>query len=460
MSVPSTQDQSRTAPADQVIKEEDIIVTNGLPPMKEFTELEFRENLFNGIFNDYEHPSKIQQYAIPVILEGRDLVMQSQSGSGKTMAFLIPLLQMFDLNVETCQGLVLLHTRELARQTADAFDQISGFMGEATRLLCLPDIFGETKKKFFIGTVKSVLTTLQKAIQANNIDLTKIKYLVIDEADVLLDDSDKNNPTSVFNLLMAIRKMLPSTIQTILISATFPKTMETHINSFVKPNHCTIRVNEDKTVPTTIRQLYIPINKAQKNDAIVKVIRQLGLIAAKQQLSETVNQPGDDKMSQALIFTNTKEDAENVCGYLNQNGIPTGLFMAFEDKSLRDNIFDKFREGEIQIIVCTNVMARGIDILTVNFVINYELPITHDTHVFDVSTYIHRAGRTGRIGFKGLCLSFVEERQQKTFENECKLKGSIVDKFDMDYVGQISHYLEENEKHNKELRKTMRLDDY
>ncbi|ELP86894.1 ATP-dependent RNA helicase dbp5, putative [Entamoeba invadens IP1] len=437
------------APADSVIRDEEIIVYGGETKITSFFDYPFKDELLDGIASmHYEKPSKIQEFAIPILLKGKDLVMQSQSGSGKTMAFLLSALQKIDYTTPQCQVVIILNTRELTRQTADVFDLLTEQIETATRLICLPGYeIQDTCAQFYIGTALSVQKAMMQGMEEQKFNPNDVKFFIVDEADAILDDTPMDATTMTpYTCLKNIKQILPTTVQTILVSATHPQNMARLEKYFVKSDHATILINQDE-VPKSIRQLFVvsPLNQRAQN--LLEVVKVLSRVNPSQN-SVDVLEMG---VGQAIIFVNRKEEAVMLCQFLNTNGIPSGILMS-GDNTMRDDMIDAFRGFKIRYLITTDVIARGIDILTVNFVVNFSIPVSYPTKCFDVTTYIHRVGRTGRIGMKGIALSFLDPSQKKEFVDKTRQNMFEVDEFSMSLVDQIPKFLLANEQHNKEIR--------
>ncbi|EKE42116.1 hypothetical protein ENUP19_0040G0008 [Entamoeba nuttalli] len=430
---------------DNIIKDEDIIVKGGEGKATSFQECKLNEDILDGINGmGYITPSQIQSYAIPIILKGKNLVMQSQSGSGKTMAFLLSTLQLINREDPFCQVIIIVNTRELARQTASIFDELTELMDDVTRLLCLPGYEGDIKSQYLIGTASSIYKTIEIGLQTNDFKPEKVKFLVIDEADAILNTklSPGANGLSVYQSVCEIKKIIPFNVQTILVSATYPDQMSKLETQFIGNNasHILIRQNE---VPLTICQLYMNIPSSQRPKVILDIFKQIILSSKDESVLSGCGQ--------AVVFTNRKTEAIDLMNYLNKNNIQTLVLMA-GNNDIRDEVIDAFRNHKINFLITTDVMARGIDILDVNFVINLELPLIFPSQNIDITTYIHRIGRTGRIGYKGLALTFLEANQELPFKQITTKKNMVVDEFSLDLLDQINDILLLNEDHNKQLR--------
>lgn len=369
-------------------------------------------------------------------------MMQSQSGSGKTMAFLLSALQKIDPANPQCQAIILLNTRELTRQTADVFDYLTEMMDSATRNICLPDKEPEYVSQFYIGTPVQVENVMGMAVSMKQLDLSKIKILVIDEADQILE-SNQNN--SHLDAVRRIKQMMPSTAQTVLVSATRPDKMVSMEKSLLKEGYSKILIQQDE-IPKSITQLYIKMHRKNRLGVIIKIMKEL--------------QKGDvtGGFGQAVVFVNRREEAQTVQSFMVQNGVPTGLLMGNIDLEYRDKVIDDFRDFNIRVLVTTDVMARGIDILKINFVINYELPKDENNHIA-MRTYIHRVGRCGRFGLLGLALSFVDDYEENEFTANCKKAHVGVEKWDEKYTEQVINKIKDNEQLNKKERIKLHRED-
>lgn len=318
----------------------------------------------------------IQERSIPPILNGKDILAQAKTGSGKTAAFGIGLLH--DLNVERfrVQAMVLCPTRELAEQVTGELRRIARFKHNI-KLLKLTGGFPIYKQELslkhqahiIVGTPGRVLKLLQKG----TLNLDHLKLVVLDEADRMLD----------MGFLVQINDILsftPSMIQTLCFSATFPDEIKKLSKLILKdPVEITVETQHDETV---IKQLFYKVPSRKKGSAVLALLCR-------------------HRPDSTIIFCNTKDACRCVMKELNASGLHSLAIHGDLEQKERDEVLIRFANGSTRVLVATDVAARGIDIDDLGAVINYDLP-------FEKETYVHRIGRTGRAGRDGLALSLME----------------------------------------------------
>ncbi|MDQ6966770.1 MAG: DEAD/DEAH box helicase [Mariprofundaceae bacterium] len=348
-----------------------------------FSELGLSEPMQQAITAlGYEQPTPIQAQTIPLLLEGRDVLGQAQTGTGKTAAFALPLISRLDMNAKLPQILVLAPTRELAIQVAEAFQQyghhVPGFH-------VLPVYGGQSydvqlrqlkrHPQVIVGTPGRVMDHIRRG----TLKLDALQAMVLDEADEMLrmgfiDDVDW------------ILEHTPKTRQTALFSATMPNQIrriaEAHLN---KPQQVTIE--QKTTTASTIHQRYWMVSGKNKMDALTRILE---------------FEPFDG----VLIFVRTKTATVEVAERLEARGYSATALNGDIQQSQRERIVGQLKNGKLDIVVATDVAARGLDVERISHVINYDIP--HDTE-----SYVHRIGRTGRAGRKGDAILFVAPREQR-----------------------------------------------
>ena len=350
--------EEKIAPQDSLQTIEDFEITNGEERMETFKSMKLNDDLYDSVLEKFDKPSLIQQLAIPIILKGKNLVMQSKSGSGKTAAFLISTLQSIDLSYQGCQVIILLNTRELVRQTADVFDSLTKFV-KATRKMCLSGYEDKPlEAMYYIGTPGEVRYYLRTAQREGKFKPEKVKFLVIDEADSMLHGDVESN--SVLGQIWDVKRYLQPKIQTILVSATHPPEMARIESTIVSSTYSKILVKEKKVVPSEICQFYMRTDTMEKKKPEIVL--------------DIYNSLPD--IGQTIVFVNTKIEANELNDYLNEHNVPSSILMA-GDNEKRDNIIDDFKDLKIRFLITTNVLARGIDVLPVNFVINFVLYVSN-----------------------------------------------------------------------------------
>jgi len=345
-----------------------------------FTELNIIEPILKSLQSEgYLEPSPIQELAIPVLMEGKDILGSAQTGTGKTAAFAIPILQ--ELYQTTSKhetryikALVLAPTRELASQIKDSFSTYGKHLG-----LRVAVIFGGVSQRpqteaLFKGIDILVATPgrLLDLVNQGFIDFSKLKYFVLDEADRMLDMGFVKDVEKII-------KLIPKQRQTMLFSATMPKEIIALSQSILKDP---IRVSV-KPVETTLEVIEQSIYKVTKKDKVELLIHLLK----------------KGTIDSALVFTRTKQWANKVTKALVAVGIKAEAIHGNKSQNAREKALSNFKSKQIQVLVATDIAARGIDIDLLSHVINYDLPEVPET-------YIHRIGRTGRAGFSGTAISF------------------------------------------------------
>ncbi|KAI5797701.1 ATP-dependent RNA helicase DBP5 [Geopyxis carbonaria] len=340
-------------------------------------------------------PSKIQLTALPLLLDNppRNLILQSQTGTGKTAAFLLNIVTRIDMSNETPQALILSPTRELARQTVIMLNEICAFgVGDfefepettPKTQLAVP---GEAEKggkvddaQIIIGTPGTVNNWIRRKL----IPVHNMKVLVVDEADNMLDGQGLGEQC------IRVKQGLPPSIQICLVSATFPEKVRGYAHAYA-PGGNSIFLQEDELTTHNIRQLVIDVpGEEAKFQALMDMYHILCIGAS-------------------IIFCKTRIMADRIRDRMEEGGHKVSLLHAgLETGAQRDAILDDFRCARTKVMVTTNVLARGFDMTSVSLVINYDLPRLVDGKL-DFVSYLHRCGRTGRFGRVGIAISFVHD---------------------------------------------------
>lgn len=335
----------------------------------------------------YEKPSPIQEQTIPLLLEGHDVVGLAQTGTGKTAAFALPALsrmaELADINgvSRDTQVLVLAPTRELALQVAEAFSSYATHMEDFTVLPIYggspygPQLAGLRRgAQVVVGTPGRVIDHLEKG----SLDLSNLQYLVLDEADEMLrmgfaEDVEK------------ILEGTPDSKQVALFSATMPNSIRKIAQQYLNDPR-EVRVKAKTTTSSNISQRYMQVMHSHKLDAMTRVL-------------EVENYDG------IIVFVRTKKETEEVADKLKARGFAAAAINGDIPQQLRERTVDALRDGRIDILVATDVAARGLDVERISLVVNYDIP--HDTE-----SYVHRIGRTGRAGREGAAILFVTPREK------------------------------------------------
>ncbi|MBF2052538.1 MAG: DEAD/DEAH box helicase [Candidatus Sericytochromatia bacterium] len=361
-----------------------------------FTAFDFRPELLKGILAEgYAQPTPIQAQAIPALLRGEDIIGCAQTGTGKTAAFALPLLQKLDLSQRQLQALIITPTRELAEQIVQNIRAYAQFM---PRLRCL-SIYGgvginpqisELKKgaQIVVATPGRLLDHLQQ----KNLNLSTIDYLVLDEADRMLD-------MGFLPDVRRIMKQVPSELQTLLFSATMPPEIEKLARSFTR-NAQLVMVAPRNTAAESVSQKMYSVEKGDK-------MALLSLLLSEQPVAS------------AIVFSRTKHGADRIARKLARQNFAVARIHANRSQNQRQEALDGFRAGTYKILVATDIAARGIDVDGISHVINYDTP----AHAED---YVHRIGRTGRAEATGSAWTFTSVDEAKYLQKIEKLIGKKI----------------------------------
>lgn len=353
-----------------------------------FDGMKLREDLLRGVYAmGFEKPSAIQQRAIIPIIEGRDVIAQAQSGTGKTATFAIGLLQRLDPSLVQCQALVLAPTRELAQQIKNVVVHLGDYEGVrchscigGTRVA--DDIASlRSGVHVVVGTPGRVMDMLLRKV----LDASRVKMFVLDEADEMLSRGFKDQIYDIFTNLPTDQ------IQVVLCSATMPnEALEITERFMNKPVQ--ILVKKKELTLEGIRQFYVDVEKEEwKYETLCD-------------LYETLN------ITQAVIFCNTRRKVDELTDRMRQGQFTVSSTHGEISQQERNVILEEFRTGSSRILITTDLLARGIDVQQVSLVINYDLPK-------DPECYLHRIGRSGRFGRKGVAINFVTSHDVATFRN-------------------------------------------
>lgn len=365
-----------------------------------FAELGLAPALLSAIERaKYESPYPIQVEAIPAILQGKDLLGLAPTGSGKTAAYILPILQQL-LGKETPRDryvpvLVLVPTRELAVQVAEVAENFSRFLPRRIKSLAIFGGVSINPQMMKLGGTEILIATPGRLIDLmgrNSVSISQIKTLVIDEADKMLQMGFKEEMDHLF-------EYIPNKKQTLLFSATMEGEVEELIKKLLQ-NPVRVQVAADDFTPDLIAQSAYRVSPETKGPFLRQVI-----------------QSRDWK--QILVFASSIRTADNVVGKLVKNGIDAVAFHGDKSQGARTEALAKFKSGKTRVLVATDLAARGIDIQALPLVINYELPRSP-------KDYIHRIGRTGRAGMKGEAISLITPEEQHHFKVIQKKMGKWV----------------------------------
>nr|WP_062078815.1 DEAD/DEAH box helicase [Demequina globuliformis] len=329
----------------------------------------------------YETPSAIQAQTIPLLLEGHDVIGMAQTGTGKTAAFALPILDRLTPGRKKPRALVLAPTRELALQVCEAFEQ---YAGHRTGVHILPVYGGQgygvqlsalrRGVDIVVGTPGRIMDHLDKG----TLDLSELDYLVLDEADEMLKMGFAEDVETIL-------ASTPEEKQVALFSATMPPQIRRLSQKYLNNPH-EVTVKRSTATSATITQRYLVSSYQQKLDALTRILEV-------------------EAFEAMIVFTRTKNETETVAEKLRARGYAAAAISGDVAQPQRERIIAQLRDGKLDIVVATDVAARGLDVERISHVINYDLPI-------DNESYVHRVGRTGRAGRTGDAISFVTPRER------------------------------------------------
>lgn len=328
----------------------------------------------------YYKPTTVQQEIIPVVLENRDVITESQTGSGKTAAYGIPLCEQTIWEENKPQALILVPTRELAMQIKDDIMNI----GRLKRIK-VTSVFGKSsfktqkselkqKSHIVVGTPGRILEHLIEG----TLNVDKVRTLILDEADEMLN-------MGFIEQVEDIIKYLPKERQTMLFSATMPSEIERLAVFYMKPDRVSVKIEKTEANTPNISQSYIRVNDMVKEKLLLDLL--------------TLENPDT-----CIIFCNTRDEVDTVDTFLAKAGLPIDKIHGGMDQDDRSDVMNEFRSGKLRYLVATDVASRGLDIDNVTHVINYNVP-------FENESFTHRTGRTGRAGKTGVALTLVSPKE-------------------------------------------------
>ena len=348
-----------------------------------FAELKLSAPILQALSDvGYETPSPIQAACIPILLEGGDILGEAQTGTGKTAAFALPLLERLDAGERRPQILVLTPTRELAIQVAEAFQKYARYLRD---FHVLPIYGGQSMvvqlrqlsrgAQVIVGTPGRVMDHLER----KSLDLTHLKALVLDEADEMLR-------MGFIDDVEWILQHIPDTRQTALFSATMPDVIRRVAHKYLKSPQ-EVKIKAATSTVAAITQRYWQVRGVNKLDALTRILEV------------------EENFDAAIIFVRTKIATEELADKLEARGYAAAAINGDMNQGMRERVIDQLKTGTLDILVATDVAARGIDVPRVSHVINYDIP-------YDTEAYVHRIGRTGRAGRTGNAILFVAPRER------------------------------------------------
>ena len=380
-----------------------------------FNDLNLLKNIQQALTEEgYETPTPIQQQAIPIIMDGTDLVGCAQTGTGKTAAFAIPIINYLHRLVGSSakkkyiRTLVVTPTRELAIQIDESFNTY----GKYTNIRSMV-IFGGVSQVPQVDQLKKgidiLIATPGRLLDLHKqgfIDLDHLHFLVLDEADQMLD-------MGFINDVKKIVKLTPDNRQTLLFSATMPMAIRELADTFLtKPKY--VSVDPVSSTAEKVNQKVYFVGKEDKRKLLYHIIR-------------------NDKIENVLVFTRTKHGADNVVKALKKNNVTAEAIHGDKSQNARQRVLDAFKNKEISVLVATDIAARGIDIESLPYVINFDIPNISET-------YVHRIGRTGRAGNSGLAISFCAKDEQpywKDIEKLIKMNVKVEKEHPYPYTNEV-----------------------
>lgn len=359
-----------------------------------FEDLQLNKNILRAIEElGYKEPTPIQQKAIPLILAEKDVIGCAQTGTGKTAAFAMPIIHYLHKigntkKAKKAKVLIVTPTRELAVQIGENFEKYAKYTNVTHAIIyggmnIKPQIEQLTKGADVIIGTPGRLLDLHKQ---KHLDLDHLHYLVLDEADLMLD-------MGFIDEVKKLIQLTPSNRQTLLFSATMPLPIRELAHEFLqKPEY--VAVDPISSTAQNVKHKIYFVEKGDKKKLLFHIIR-------------------NEKMSDVLVFTRTKASADIVVDYLVKNSVNAASFHGDKSQTARQEALDSFKNKETKVLVATDIAARGIDIDSLPIVINYDLPNIPET-------FVHRIGRTGRAGNDGLAISFCDKSEKTYWEAICK----------------------------------------
>ncbi|KXF83388.1 DEAD/DEAH box helicase [Enterovibrio coralii] len=362
---------------------------------------------------EYTQPTPIQAKAIPSVLTGRDLIAGANTGSGKTATFALPMLQQILSKGEKSKGgkgnyvtgLVLVPTRELAKQVADSIKSYAVHSNGAVKTVAVfGGVSANTQMLALRGGTDILVATpgrLLDLISSNAVKLDRVQTLVLDEADRMLS-------LGFTEELSALLALLPKKKQTLLFSATFPEQVQTLTQALLNDP---VEIQLQSADASTLVQRVFTVNQGEKTAVLAHLIKQ-------------------NAWRQALIFVNAKKQCEHLAEKLAKRGITAEVFHGDKGQGSRTRVLDGFKSGDIEVLIATDIAARGLDIEKLPVVINFDLPRSP-------ADYMHRIGRSGRAGEVGLALSLIDHEDYHHFKiiekkNKIRLEREEVEGFEVD----------------------------
>ncbi|XP_074599800.1 eukaryotic initiation factor 4A-I-like [Brevipalpus obovatus] len=384
-----------------------VIDSNWDEIVTSFDDMGLKEKLLRGIYSyGFEKPSAIQQRAVMPCIRGHDVIAQAQSGTGKTATFSVAILQKIDTSLNECQALILAPTRELAQQIQKVVLSLGDYMDTQCHACIGGTSVRDDQRKLEMGThiVAGTPGRVYDMIARRALRTNHIKIFVLDEADEMLSRGFKDQIYDVF-------KQLPTDIQVILLSATMPSEVLEVTKKFMR-EPIKILVKKERLTLEGIKQFYVMIEKEEwKFDTLCD-------------LYETLT------ITQAVIFCNTRRKVDWLTQKMQEKDFTVSHMHGDMEQKQRGAIMREFRSGSSRVLITTDLLARGIDVQQVSLVINYDLPTNREN-------YIHRIGRGGRFGRKGVAINFVTAEDKRNLQDIEKYYNTQIEEMPMDVADLI-----------------------
>nr|WP_075664874.1 DEAD/DEAH box helicase [Corynebacterium frankenforstense] len=402
----NTDDKSGTSGADEKSEKDDENDKNDDAPG--FDALSLPDDVVEAVRKvGFEQPSAIQQETIPLLMQGRDVVGLAQTGTGKTAAFALPILARIDRSQRHPQALVLAPTRELALQVADSFQQFADHLGG---IHILPIYGGQAYgiqlgglrrgAHIIVGTPGRVIDHLERG----SLDISNLRFLVLDEADEMLNMGFQED-------VERILEDTPEHKQVALFSATMPNGIR-RISKQYLDNPAEVTVKAETRTATNITQRWLHVAHRNKLDALTRILEVTEFEAM-------------------IIFVRTKSETEEVAEKLRARGFSAAAINGDVAQAQRERTVDQLRDGRLDILVATDVAARGLDVERISHVLNFDIP--HDTE-----SYVHRIGRTGRAGRTGEAILFVTPRERRMLRTIERVTNAPLAEMDLPTVDEVN----------------------
>jgi ATP-dependent RNA helicase RhlE len=401
----------------------------------QFEDLEIIEPILRALKEEkYSVPTSIQKKAIPLIINRNDVLGSAQTGTGKTAAFAIPILQHLFLNRQRnnsplkINALIITPTRELAIQIAESFSTYGKFTGIKNTVIFGGVAQGTQTNALRRGVDILVATPgrLLDLMDQGFIKLTDVEYFVLDEADRMLD-------MGFIHDIRRIIAKLPPKRQSLFFSATMPNNI-VELSGKILKNPVKVEVSPVSSTAETIHQYLYYTNRSSKKDLLLHILQ-------------------DRKIDQVLLFSRTKHGADKIVRNLKKQGIKTAAIHGDKAQNQRQKALKQFKGGEIRVLVATDIAARGIDIDKLKYVINYDIPNIAET-------YVHRIGRSGRAGDEGVSISICEPEENTYIKDIEKLINRKIEIINDHHFPQTDNPMTAKEKKVFEKEKTQRKQEY